>query len=338
MKKYRFLLIALLVTSFFVSCGKKNTPLLDECGCFLDMESAKKQAAKNNQDILVIVTSDGDDYISQQFISDIIKTKAFEEQIGKKYTIFHFDFSQKAYEKTVAPENATKEEKQKAEQFALLMQTGYQFACLLDCKYTPSIFLLTKDGYVISEVEYEDEILDVDDFSTLLQNYNQISAELNEKVLATTTGTNLEKVVAIDELYNSTEETYQPFMLDLAKQIPTLDKKNESGLIGKYLVLAAESEAIALYTKGDIGGAVKTYVDATSNPYMEASQKQECYYLAAYLLGSSGSEDYNLILNYLNLALSSDSTSDKSDYIQSAISYYKGLLQDGAGEKAPDKQ
>lgn len=320
-KKLSFLLLLIVsLLVFLAGCSKKS--LTDETGFFMDLDDAEKYAKKNNQDILVIITSDGDDYISEDFINEVLKTPAFAETIAKKYSIFHFDFSQKSYEKTVPPENATKEEQERAAKYADLMQTGYQFASLLDCQYTPAIFLMTKERYVISEVEYEDEILDVKAFEELLSGYDEKAAQMHQKLETTQKGTNLERVAAIDSLYKETPENYKPFLLDLAKTIPDLDKDDESGLCSPYIVVAAESKAISLFTKGDIVGAVQAYVSACDNKHIKPEERQECYYMAAYLLGSTGANDYELIVSYLNLALNACPDGSKNEYIKNAIAYY----------------
>jgi len=337
-KHFYFLLGALVFAALFISgCSKKA--MTDDSGLFMDLDDAQKNAEKKNQDILVLITSDGDDYTSEEFIQNVLNTEAFADTIAKKYSVFHFDFSQKAYEKTIAAEDATKEEKEQAAQYAELLQTGYQFASLLDCKYTPAVFLMTKERYVICELEYEDEIMEVESFEELLTSYESKSLELRQMLDATQKGSNLERVAAIDKLYTSTPENYKPFLLDLAKTIPDLDKNNESGLCSRYIVVAAESKAISLFTKGDIVGAVQTYISACDNKYINPEERQECYYMAAYLLGSTGAEDYDLIVSYLNLALTSCPESDKVEYIRNAISYYTQQIEAKAkaAEEAQEK-
>lgn len=333
---YKFIFFSIMCVIFtFIGCGKKA--LTDECGCYLNLDDACSNAEKKNQDILVLITSNGDDFVSEEFIEEVLKDETFKSTISKKYTVYHFDFSQKSYEKTVASPTASKAEQDLADSYADLMQTGYQFATLLDCQYTPAVFLLTKERYVIAEIEYENEIMDPEEFISLLQKYDDKSMELKEKVAATKKGTNLEKVEAIDKLYNDTSEKYRPMLIDLAKSIPELDKNNESGLCSKYLVLAAESKAIAAYTKGDLVGAVQSYISACDSSYINPDEKQECYYMAAYLLASTGSEDYDVIISYLNMALEASANSEKVPYILNAINYYQGQANLTAERKEETK-
>ena len=140
---------------------------------------------------------------------------------------------------------------------------------------------------------------------------------------STKKGSNIEKVRAIDALCKETPEKYRPMLIELTKTIPELDKNNETGLCSKYIVDAAESKAIELYSKGDIAGAVQSYISACENKFIEPTEKQECYYMAAYLLASTGSDDYQVILSYLDSALAACPEGDKVQYINSAIDYYK---------------
>lgn len=330
MKRVFVFVFCLIAAVSFISCGKKA--MIDDCGCYLDLDDAQKAAQKKNQDILVIITSDGDDYFSGQFIDTVIKSSEFKSKIASKYSVFHTDFSQKSYEKTVVRESESKAKQKYAEEYAVLMQTGFQFACLLDFQYTPTVFLLTKDRFVISEVEYEDEILHVDSFAELLKEYDEVCAEMNKKVFETTQGTDLEQAVAIDKLYNETPETYRPLMLNLAKKIPALDKNNETGLCSPYIVAAAEAEAISHYSKGDLAAAVQCYVSAANDKRISAEEIQECYYMAAYLVASSGSDDYQLIAGYLARSLDANSEGEKVPLIKNAFDYYSNLAETIASE------
>ena len=185
--------------------------------------------------------------------------------------------------------------------------------------------------------EYEtDEILDVKEFAELLSTYDEESAKMREMITATQKGTNLERVNAIDKLYTSAPENYKPFLLDLAKTIPELDKKNESGLCSRYIVAAAEAKAISLFTKGDIVGAVQAYVSACDEKHISAEERQECYYMAAYLLASTGADDYELIVNYLTLALTACPESAKVEYIQNAITYYTQQIEASKNAEAEE--
>lgn len=321
MKKLTLFGLFLLASLCLVSCGKKA--FKDEYDCFLDMDEAREDARKNKKDILVFITSEGDDFISQAFMEDVVNTQDFDEQIGKDYTVYHVDFSQKSYEKTVVAPTATKKEQKIAARYDDLLQTGYQFAVILEVGYTPAIFRLTADGYIVSEIDYDSEILNVNDFKNLLSTYDDQSKNIKALFDATKKGSNLDKARAIDTFYNAIDPKYQTFLLDLVSKIPELDKNDETGLLSHYIFLTANQKAVKVYANGDIYGAVQEYLQASENPHVKDADKQDCYYMAAYILSSSGSEDYSVIVNYLQKALDAAPESDHASDIKDALEYYK---------------
>ena len=112
MKKYILSFTTILLALLVISCGKK--PLIDDYGCFADYDEAITHAGKKNQPILIFFTSQGDDDQSSLLVADVLKNASFKEKILSKYTVMHADFSQNAFQKTVAPDNSTAEEQKLA--------------------------------------------------------------------------------------------------------------------------------------------------------------------------------------------------------------------------------
>ena len=54
---------------------------------------------------------------------------------------------------------------------------------------------------------------------------------------------------------------------------------------------------------------------------------QECFYTAAYLVVSSGSDDYNGVVSYLQTAYDLAPASDKAPAIKEAVDYFALLAQ-----------
>ena len=73
MKNLKTLTTILLAVAamLFISCGKKTT---DANGCYIDIDEATAAANKKNQDIMVIITLDGDDE-AQKVIMDYISKR-----------------------------------------------------------------------------------------------------------------------------------------------------------------------------------------------------------------------------------------------------------------------
>ena len=93
-KTLKFILGALFAATLFISCGKAP---VDEYGCFQQMEPALKNAQKKNQDVLVMITMNGDDDYSAKFINDVVAKDDFKKEILANYSTVLMDFSQTTY-------------------------------------------------------------------------------------------------------------------------------------------------------------------------------------------------------------------------------------------------
>ena len=66
------------ITLLFGSCKKNN---IDANGCFYDIDEATTVANKKNQDIMIIITLDGDDEDSTDFMDKVVRDSKFKEEI-----------------------------------------------------------------------------------------------------------------------------------------------------------------------------------------------------------------------------------------------------------------
>lgn len=324
MKKTVLLITIILAATLFVSCGSKA--LKDDYGCFVNYEDALKNAQKKKQPLLVFFTSNGDDGQSTQVVQNILGNSDFATKLLKSYSVLHVDFSEAAYQKTIAPENADVKQQKLANAYTTIMQNNYQLVMLFNVDTMPAIYLCTKEGYVVTPVEAEDEIVSLDALNTALE---QVAPEYDlftQMVKDTTKGSASAKVEAIDGLYRITNPQYRTFLLPLVQKVPELDKTNETGLVGKYIVAAAEAKALSAYSQGDVETAIAQYLTAADNEFVKAEDKQECFYTAAYLSAYSGSEDYQGLLTYLQTAYDLAPASQKAPAIKEAIDYFQLII------------
>lgn len=322
MKKY--FVLALLISVFFLAgCGKTKSA---SNGCYQDIGTAKTAAQKNNQDILVVVTMAGDDALSEDFVTKVLNSPSFEKDVASKFSVVHMDFSQSSYEKTVVNPEADKNTQKAAEDYANLMQENAKYASLMNIQNTPALFLLTKEVYVISDLEYTEDVKTSADILTLVEAKKNIIDDIHSKVDAIKNGSKLDKVKAIDNLYESTDPLYQPFLKELILEVVSLDKNNESGVLSKYLLAKADSDAADFYLTGDGAAASDAYAKICENAYLLPAHKQQAYYLAAYLLSMAGSTDFEKILGYLEKSLEADPESEQVPNIQNVIKYFKETL------------
>ncbi len=324
MKKIIVLFTIILAATLFVSCGSKA--LKDDYGCFVNYEDALKNAQKKKQPLLVLFTSQGDDEQSTQVVQDIFGNSDFTAKILKNYSVLHVDFSENAFSKTLAPDNPTAEQQKLANAYTTIMQNNYQLVMLFNVDAMPAFFLCTKEGYVVTPLEAEDDITSMEQLTAALEEVTPEYELFEQMVKDTTKGSASSKVEAIDGLYRITNPQYRTFLLPLVQKVPELDKTNETGLVGKYIVATAEAKALSAYSQGDVETAIAQYLSAADNDFVKAEDKQECFYTAAYLSAYGGSEDYQGILTYLQTAYDLAPSSDKAPAIKEAIDYFQLII------------
>ena len=325
MKKIFVSIISILLcATFFISCGSKA--LKDDYGCFVDYEEAVKYSQKKKLPLLVFFTSEGDDEQSTQIVSSIFRNSSFSDEILKNYAVFHADFSQEVFAKTNVQEGADKAVQEIANTYTNILQKNYQLAMLLNVSNMPAVFLCTKDGFVVERL---DDQLELDSIAELNQALSQTQEKLgkfNDMVVLTNKGSAADKVEAIDTIYMATSAEYRTFLLPLVLKVPQLDKDNKTGLTGKYVFATAQAVALSALSQGDVETAVKKYLEAADNSFLKDEEKQECFYTAAYIAATSGSDDYEGILTYLQTAYDLAPNSDKAAAIKDAVNYFGTII------------
>lgn len=332
----KFIAAAFAASFLLISCGK---PSFNENGFCQDGETAAKLAQKNNQNILIVATMAEDEPFSGDFIENVLKSPKFNEEIATEYVVLQLDFSRKAYEATVYNEESTKEQKKIAEENAERMQQNTLLASRLNLQITPSVYIMSKDMYYITELAFDtDQITNYDSFKALLDSQQSLIEDFNTKLAATKTGTKEEKLAAIDKLFESTDVVYRAFIVDLIDDYIKMDKKDSSGLLSKYLLAKADIVSSNYFMGGDTENAVKAYIDVADDLRLAPEHRQNCYYLAAYIMALSQSTDYEAILEYLNKAVEVYPDSPNTPAIQMVIEQFTQVLEQSKAAEAAETE
>ena len=300
----------------FVSCGNAS---VDANGCYYDIDDAVKAAEKNNQDIMIIVTIEGDDLQSEDFLNKVVRTPAFKTDVASKFAVVCMDFSQSTYESSVVKDDAKSSEKKAAERQADLIQKNTKYAAKLNVQETPVAYILSKEQYLISGLFYDDENRTVEGFKAALNEKNSTIEELHKMIYQTRIGTAEEKVASIDALYEATSPNYRLFLLDLIESVRKLDPSNTTGLVGKYIYAAADIKANISAINGDAQGAVQAYLDLENEETIPAETRQEAIYTAAYLAASAGIAENPVVISYLEKSIKVAPESEKVPAIRRVI-------------------
>ena len=311
----------------FISCGKAK---VDANGCYIDIDDAVKAANKKNQDIMIIVSVDGDDEDSSDFMEKVVRVPEFKSEIASKYAVVCMDFSQTAYEATAAAENADSATKKTADANAAIMQKNTKYATILNVTETPVIYLLSKEQYCITGLFYDDENRTLEGFKAAVAAKEPLINDMHKMIYQTKIGNAEEKVRAIDALYEATSPDFRFFLLDLMESVPKLDPSNKTGLVGKYLNDIAVAKADKAVLEGDVKTAVKAYLDIADEELIPAESRQQALYTAAYMCSMTELEETSVVISYLEKAIQVAPESEDVPAIQRVIT----ALTNQANEEA----
>ena len=284
---------------------------------------------------MLFISADDGDTLSKKMKSDVFFTKEFKKSVAKDFILCNLDFSQSEYAKGQVDEKASDKEKQTAKKASDQFNRNVNIATTYNVQETPAVFILTKEGYVISLVKNDTAVTTPDDYRKLLDTEKDNILKTTTMVKATATGENLDKVKAIDTLYEATDNNYRYALSDLIRQIPALDANNESGLVGKYVLATANSDAMDAYMKKDTDGSINAFVKAAESGKVDKEQKQQAYYMAGYLLGSSGSQDYDKMISYFQASYDADPDSSYAPRISQMVMMVKSM-KEKASAAAPE--
>lgn len=331
MKKMLNILVALFAAVVMFGC---STAKPDDSGWYNDYEAAKKIAAKQNKNVLLFVNSVYDIDGSQNAVKLLLETPEFVNGLKDSYVCVHFDFTD-IMNLNVIDENAKPEEKKALEKKRATIEKQFAVADALAIQTTPAIVLTTSEGYYITNVQFDFASDNVEGYISMVKNEADTVKEVNDMVAATKKGTNLERVNAINTLYDSQSETHRLLLSNLCREVVKLDKNNESGLLSKYLFAVANADAYEKLIKLEVAEAIKVYEKAAEDARLEAADKQNLYYIAANILASSGTTDYEYVVKLLQNALDADPESSYAEGLQKTIDYVKEM-QEQAKQAAAD--
>lgn len=308
------------ITLLFGSCKKNN---IDANGCFYDIDEATTVANKKNQDIMIIITLDGDDEDSTDFMDKVVRDSKFKEEIASKYAVVCMDFSQKSYEATVAADDADAATKKAAEEKANLLQKNTRVATILNASETPVIYLLSKEQYLITGLFYDDENRTLDGFKEAIAAKSSTIDDMHKMIYQTKIGNAAEKVNAIDALFEATSPSFRLPLLELIDSVKKLDPTNVNGLTGKYIYEAAALKSDKALLDGDVKAAVQFFIDVAEEEFVPAESKQQALYTAAYMCSMAELEEIPVIINYLEKSIQLAPDSDDVPAIQRVIQALK---------------
>ncbi len=318
MKKNFFILIAMAaIMSIFVSCGNNN--MIN--GWYTDYDSALKAAKSGNRTILLLLSSDTDLEVTAKALDALVKKdNTFSKAVKKDFVCLFFDFTNIKDRLSSLDENASEKEKKAYEKDKKLLDRKFFIADHFLCgNETPCARLISSDGYYIADVNFDYASENADAYVQILKSYETEIKYRNDLIAATKKGSALEKVAAFDALYESLPESNRIGETQIHKAILSLDKKNESGLVEKYLAESINAEAYSCIMKLDIDGAVSVYEKRVEDERLSAETKQELLCYAATIAMHSNTVQFDKVIGLYQKAFDVAPESSLAPKIQETI-------------------
>lgn len=337
MKKTAFIFSALFAFMLLVSCGEK-LPSPNEFGFYTDLDAAVANAKKSHKKILLYVTMAGFDEYSEDFTKDVLHSDAYKNLFSKEYVSVHFDFGLAAYEKANNVQTMTEEERKKLEDFNIQIAKNISLARRLDMQYSPAVFFMNEDGYAFAdEVYYEDESSGfgtAEKLFSMISEYKEDFDLMQELVDATKKGSAVEKINAINDIYETVDDKYIPTMASLYKQVPEIDQKNESGLVSNLYYIYVMSRAEDFTSVNDFGSAINFITQEIGKGLLEGDSLQYAYFILGNLFMRAGSNNYAEIIGYLTKSVEVDPESELAAQIKIMLVQIEDLI---SGQNLPEE-
>lgn len=303
-KKFRTILVTLLVavcTLSLFSCNQ--TPIV--WGNNYDL--AQQQAEAENKDLLIFFSGNEWDGISPDLMANYLSNRKFMKEAGKEFVLLTVD----------TPADVTAMTDEEYTNLMLLTTTCSVNTC-------PSIIICDRDGSPYYELTYLQDTTTLDDLITdvkIAKATKKAITELEAK-LATVMGAERAKV--IDELVSTIPEAYVGRYYELMATVPVIDPENESGLVGKYTLVAAEQRATMLLYQGDYMGSLNEFASAADSKFLSIEQKQECLYYASYFAAQM--DLWEEAIGYMERAYIIDPDSDNGKTIAEMLPQMRANL------------
>nr|QGT51527.1 lipoprotein [uncultured Spirochaetaceae bacterium] len=307
MKKFLFAIsIAIFFAMVLAGCSKNSTK--DEFGIFHDLDETISAAEKSDKKILLVFTKLDSGGFNETLVNQVLHAQDYQEKLGAEFETCQIDFSKEDFSSEKNSRSGNSSRKKSAKKTKAQIERNMRATVIYGVETPPTVMILSPQGYVISSITYL-SCINVTEFSNIVEVEREKIDAMEKLVSAVKSANGQEKISAIDLLYENTHTNYRYQLRELCDEVVRLDKKNESGLVGKYLLARAATEAMDCYLERKPEKAAECYTKYVSSQFLSVEQKQQCYYAAAYITGNErpSVEVSEKILGYLNSLVELDS-------------------------------
>jgi thioredoxin-related protein len=293
-------------------------------------DDAQQLAEKNNKKIFLLFSADETDETSAALRKNVFDAKKFH-QVLKDYVLVNLDFSESRYTALDVAEDADEKTAADAEAAQDLLMQDSEVAQKYAVQGLPTAYLLTKEGYVLAVIEIAPEITTPEQVIALLDEKKEQADKISALLSRVGSSSAIDKVFAINDLYEATEIPFRDMLFEFFAQIPELDPNNTTGFLGKFTLQLAYHNAIDYFSIGDIDAAILEFLAAAENPVLKPDEKQESLFSVAYFMAQSGYGDFDTVISFLTDALGASPESENAPIIISILDQLKAQQAAEAG-------
>lgn len=309
MKKIFTIICAVLAILALGSCHRVTTA--DKFGWYSDFGEAKDAAKQSNKSIILYFSALDTDGKSAEWNDKIFKTTEFKKKFSSDFVFCNIDFSDSRFNDAYGAEAKDDQLRQKLSE-DMILPSYYAVESL------PAVFVLTKQGYVISPLAIE-ENYDIADVQAEIEKSSERRTQITKLLTTISTGKKDETLKAIDELYDLTEDEYKFLLEDLHEKYIELDKNNESGGTVDHIFALANARAQKAFFENDYEKTIEQLELPLQYEILTPKNRQETYYNVGYFLAMSGSTDYQRMIDYFQKAYDAAPESEYAENIQQMI-------------------
>lgn len=327
--------LALVIALVTTSCSRVTR----EVKWYDDFEAAKKVAAQENLNILVLVNSDMDSTDAKPGVDYLLNDQTFLNAVKDLYVCVNFDFTDLQAKMAQTPEGATDKEQKAAEKQKTAMMTKFNIADMLQVTTTPAVRLVSPEGFYIADVDFDYSAEVLDAYYTILDNHADEVKEFTAKIEKTKSGSVADRCAAVDAIYSQASEAHRLLLVPLYDVVIKADKKNETGLASKYITAKANAQSHLLILNKEIDKAVEVYEKAALDKRVTPDDRQMLYYIAANTLGNTSDPDYKKLIDLLQKSIDASPDSNYVTNLKGLLDYVKtisGISSEETDDTAED--
>ena len=326
-KAIAVLFLAALQLAFFSSCKKKLV-------WHDDFDAALKAAEAQDRHVFALFSGEDWDGRTEDFRANVLESNEFQEFARDGYVLLNVDLSEAERANVLLGEDAGNKEKEQAAQLQSTIDAKADLMRRYGVSSYPSIYILSKEGYVLSIIHYDEGLVSTSVLREILEEQGPSIAGISSAIVRVLNSSGVQKATAIDALYEATPEAGRKPLSTLIREVPSLDPSDASGLVGKYEFITAYEEALEHISEGQRDGVVESFVNIAENGHLGPAQKLEAYHNAAYLMALFGDSDYDRMYELLQKAQEVDPENARMEdieHLMAMVSKFRDIMQQDEG-------